>query len=66
MPAGPCKLCGATNYSLSLGGIDICPACDCGTPPEVSYLRRQLEEANLKIIELTQENSRLKMKADRK
>ena len=27
---GPCELCGATDYPLSMGGPAICPACDCG------------------------------------
>lgn len=40
---GPCVRCGATNYSLSFGGPSICPACDCGTPPEVTRLRTDLE-----------------------
>ena len=65
MPAGPCIMCRATNYALSFGGPDICPSCDCGIPPEVSKLKRQLDEANLKIMELTQENSRLKMMVDK-
>jgi hypothetical protein len=28
--AGPCIVCGATNYGLSCGGPTICPKCDCG------------------------------------
>lgn len=28
--AGPCVVCGITNYSLSVGGPSICPKCDCG------------------------------------
>ena len=28
--SGPCVICGAINYELSLGGVDICPTCDCG------------------------------------
>jgi len=28
--SGPCIVCGRTNYSLSMGGSTICPACDCG------------------------------------
>lgn len=28
--AGPCTLCGETNYPLSYGGPEVCPACDCG------------------------------------
>lgn len=27
---GPCVICGATNYELSMGGPTICPVCDCG------------------------------------
>jgi hypothetical protein len=27
---GPCVICGATGYPLSLGGPEICPSCDCG------------------------------------
>jgi len=30
MPYGPCYMCGATNYPMSLGGPYICPSCDCG------------------------------------
>lgn len=39
---GPCSMCGATNYPLSFGGANICPACDCGVSPEVSRLSREL------------------------
>lgn len=60
MPQGPCIMCGATNYSLSYGGPNICPSCDCGIPPEVTKLRGQMSEANLKIIELMQENEHIK------
>lgn len=28
--SGPCVICGATNYALSMGGPTICPSCDCG------------------------------------
>lgn len=28
--AGPCVICGDTNYALSCGGPSICPKCDCG------------------------------------
>jgi hypothetical protein len=27
---GPCVICGALDYELSVGGPDICPSCDCG------------------------------------
>lgn len=40
---GPCVVCGATNYSLSMGGPTICPACDCGIPPETTKARREAE-----------------------
>lgn len=30
MIAGPCVMCGLTNYALSCGGPTICPSCDCG------------------------------------
>ena len=47
MPEGPCKLCGATDYALSMGGPTICPACDCGGAE--AGLRRQLEAARQEI-----------------
>lgn len=31
--SGPCLGCGAVNYPLSMGGPDVCPACDV-YPPE--------------------------------
>jgi len=34
MPSGPCTMCGATDYALSMGGPAICPRCDCGLPPQ--------------------------------
>ena len=46
MPYGPCQMCGATNYSLSMGGPGICPSCDCGIPPEVSRLKQRIAELN--------------------
>jgi hypothetical protein len=30
---GPCMVCGLTDYPLSMGGPEICPACDCGISP---------------------------------
>lgn len=54
--SGPCKLCGATNYPLSMGGPDICCACDTGyttSPAGVKAL-------NERIQTLTQENKDLK------
>lgn len=41
MPAGPCVLCGDTDYPASLGGPMICPSCDCGIPPEIARLKRE-------------------------
>ena len=57
---GPCVLCGATDYALSYGGTDICPACDCGNTAgrirqqvwEIGDLRRRLAQAR-------EENARL-------
>ena len=63
MPHGPCIVCGETEYPLSCGGPTICPACDCGTPPEVTKLRKKLNEATEKIIELMVENERLRSNA---
>src|SRR5512140_1886133 len=48
MPNGPCVVCGATNYPLSLGGPDICPSCDCG-PPNPKQVR-ELGEAYNKLF----------------
>ena len=52
MPEGPCVVCGETNYPLSCGGPSICPSCDCGVPPDIKRLRKELFEANLEIIRL--------------
>jgi hypothetical protein len=30
---GPCVVCGAVDYPLSMGGANICPNCDCGDDP---------------------------------
>lgn len=40
---GPCGVCGATNYNLSVGGPGICPRCDCG-PPSAKDIRRAEHE----------------------
>ncbi len=47
---GPCKMCGASGYSLSYGGPDICPACDCGIDPEVTKLKRELVEMKQSFV----------------
>ena len=62
---GPCVLCGATDYALSYGGTDICPACDCGNTAgrirqqvwEIGDLRRRLAQAR-------EENARLREVVD--
>lgn len=55
--AGPCVVCGAVNYSLSMGGPGICPSCDCGVDPEVARLRRRVRELEIERATLTvQEN----------
>jgi hypothetical protein len=53
-PLGPCVLCGAKDYPLSMGGPTICPACDCGhglSPNEAATNRRLLSEAAAEIAE---------------
>jgi len=30
---GPCNICGKMFSNLSMGGPYMCPACDCGIPP---------------------------------
>lgn len=43
--AGPCIVCGRTNYPLSAGGPTICPRCDCGfTQEQAGRLAREVEE----------------------
>lgn len=49
---GPCVMCGEDDYPLSFGGPGICPACDCGTPPEVTKLRRENQILKKRISEL--------------
>jgi hypothetical protein len=41
---GPCLMCGAKNYPLSLGGPDICPRCDCSpATDEIAMLRMRID-----------------------
>ena len=40
-----CNICHLEYSSASYGGPGVCPACDCGIPPEVSRLRKELAEA---------------------
>lgn len=34
-PQAPCSICGDPVGPLSMGGSNICCACDCGIPPEL-------------------------------
>lgn len=53
MPRGPCVMCGATNYTLSMGGPTLCPPCDMGDfgirkvkrqAKIIEQLRKEIEE----------------------
>lgn len=44
MPFGPCKLCGTSNYALSMGGPDVCPACDCGNFHDPGLVTKRMLE----------------------
>jgi hypothetical protein len=50
MQSGPCVVCGARDYSLSMGGPSICSACDCGYPPAPAELIR-LRSVNTELLE---------------
>ena len=50
--AGPCIMCGATNYSMSFGGPSICPSCDCGIDPEIGKLKSLGLKQHARIAEL--------------
>ncbi len=39
-----CRYCGLDYGGNSMGGPGICPACDCGVPPEVSRLRARVAQ----------------------
>ncbi len=52
MPAGPCIVCGATNYALSFGGPHLCPPCDCGIPPQVTKLKLENQKLKERVTEL--------------
>jgi len=43
LQSGPCIVCGAKNYRLSMGGSAICPSCDVGRPNhrEIRELREK-------------------------
>lgn len=62
-----CRLCGAKNISLSLGGPDICPACDC-YPPKVRkaqiHYENQIADLTKRLEEAEGENKKLKANWD--
>lgn len=33
-----CNVCGNNYTSASMGGPGICPSCDCGIPPQRTYV----------------------------
>ena len=41
--SGPCVICGATNYALSMGGPSICPWCDTGASADPRRNRARIE-----------------------
>lgn len=51
---GPCIHCGQTDYPLSYGGPNICPACDCepfgGLRGRIRQLERQLTEREAALL----------------
>lgn len=47
---GPCQFCGGTNYPLSMGGPDTCPACDCGGNAEARAALAELKIAVLRQV----------------
>ena len=53
--AGPCVVCGATDYHLSMGGQSICPSCDCGRDPEISRLINLGQKQHAEITRLRAE-----------
>ena len=46
---GPCCICGATNYSLSMGGPTICPSCDCG-----DFGMEKVKRQGIEIVQLNE------------
>lgn len=52
--AGPCVVCGLTNYPLSYGGPTICPSCDCGNfgPQKIEAQRREIERLRAELAAL--------------
>ncbi len=58
MIAGPCVVCGRTNYELSMGGPTICPRCDC-SPPTMRQIREREEKDQAVIAALRRERDEL-------
>ena len=57
LQAGPCDICGMTNYPLSQGGPTICPACDCkgiegGLRAQLAAANRRAAFAETRVTEL--------------
>ena len=52
-PNAACRICGWPVINASVGGLDICPACDCGTPqfrgPQPRPRHRKRPEQRKKI-----------------
>lgn len=42
MIPGPCIFCGDVNYPLSMGGPEVCPACDCGSFHDHALVTRRM------------------------
>jgi len=53
---GPCTICGAVNYPLSMGGSSICPMCDTGFSSNPRNMRHLLDQNN----KLREENEELR------
>jgi hypothetical protein len=63
LQVGPCVVCGRVNYPLSMGGPQICPACDCGIPLREQRLQEELGKALATNVTLATENERLRLLA---
>lgn len=48
MIAGPCVMCGLTDYALSCGGPTICPSCDSGNFGYQTVARQRKEIERLR------------------
>ena len=62
-----CKLCGDKNIQASMGGPDICPACD-SYPPEIRKVQiqygKELEAERQLRKEVEKENKTLKVEKE--